>query len=134
MVYLLVLLVLAVVLYAISAPFRAAAAGGTPVAETVEATALGPDPVAELTAARDAKYREIRDAELDVRTGKLSQEDYDELNGTLRGEAIEILRQLDDAEGADSRELDAAEGANSPEHKDAQRANVRELDDPQREH
>ncbi len=32
--------------------------------------------VAELEAARDAKYREIRDAELDLRTGKLSDEDY----------------------------------------------------------
>ena len=33
--------------------------------------------IAELEAARDAKYREIRDAELDLRTGKLSDEDYE---------------------------------------------------------
>jgi hypothetical protein len=98
--YLLVLLVLAVVLYGISSPFRAAATQGASVAENVDAAALGPDPVAELKAARDAKYREIRDVEMDVRTGKLSQEDYDELNGTLRGQAIEILRELDDAERA----------------------------------
>ena len=31
---------------------------------------------AELEAARDAKYREIRDAELDYRTGKLSEADW----------------------------------------------------------
>ena len=30
---------------------------------------------AELEAAREAKYREIRDAELDYRTGKLSDDD-----------------------------------------------------------
>jgi len=53
--------------------------------------------VAELEAARDAKYREIRDAELDLRTGKLSQSDFEAIDGTLRAEAIEILRQLDAA-------------------------------------
>ena len=47
--------------------------------------------LAELEAAREAKYRELRDAELDHRTGKLSDEDYEELDRTLRGEAIEIL-------------------------------------------
>ena len=47
--------------------------------------------LADLEAARDAKYREIRDAELDHRTGKLSDADYEALDGTLRAEAIEIL-------------------------------------------
>jgi hypothetical protein len=50
---------------------------------------------AELEAAREAKYRELRDAELDHRTGKLSDEDYAELDTALRTEAIEILRELD---------------------------------------
>ena len=50
---------------------------------------------AELEAARDAKYREIRDAELDHRTGKLSDADWRETDRALRREAIEILRQLD---------------------------------------
>jgi hypothetical protein len=58
---------------------------------------MGGDEIAELEAARDAKYREIRDAELDVRTGKLSDDDYAALDGTLRGEAIEILHDLDRA-------------------------------------
>jgi hypothetical protein len=53
--------------------------------------------LAELEAARDAKYREIRDAELDRRTGKLSDEDFEAIDGTLRAEAIEILRALDRA-------------------------------------
>lgn len=60
------------------------------------------DPLApartELEAAREAKYREIRDAELDYRTGKLSTEDYEAVNGALRAEAVEILDRLEDLE------------------------------------
>jgi hypothetical protein len=52
----------------------------------------------ELEAAREAKYREIRDAELDFRTGKLSQEDYQTIDAALRAEAIEILNRLEGAE------------------------------------
>ena len=51
---------------------------------------------AELEAARDAKYREIRDAELDYRTGKLSEADWRAVDRGLRAEAVEILRQLDE--------------------------------------
>jgi len=58
-----------------------------------------PEPVdvAELEAAKEAKYREIRDAEMDFRTGKLSEQDYRELDRELRAEAVEILRRLDRA-------------------------------------
>jgi flagellar biosynthesis/type III secretory pathway M-ring protein FliF/YscJ len=58
-----------------------------------------------LEAAKEAKYREIRDAELDHRMGKLSESDYRELDRELRGQAIEILRELDELEpvGVDSR-------------------------------
>jgi hypothetical protein len=55
--------------------------------------------LAELSAAKEAKYREIRDAELDHRMGKLSQEDWRSVDRDLRGEAIEILRRLDRLEG-----------------------------------
>jgi hypothetical protein len=51
---------------------------------------------AELEAARDAKYREIRDAELDHRTGKLSDEDWRAMDRTLRREAVAILTELDE--------------------------------------
>ena len=51
---------------------------------------------AELEAARDAKYREIRDAELDHRTGKLSEADWRAQDRALRAEAVEILRKLDE--------------------------------------
>jgi hypothetical protein len=50
---------------------------------------------AELEALREAKYREIRDAELDFRTGKLSEADWHALDRTLRAEAVELLRRLD---------------------------------------
>ena len=57
--------------------------------ETVEAE------VAELEAAKEAKYREIRDAELDYQTGKLSDGDWRALDRTLRAEAVELLKRLD---------------------------------------
>ena len=52
---------------------------------------------AALEAAKEAKFREIRDAELDFRTGKLSEEDFRALDSVLRAEAIELLRRLDAA-------------------------------------
>jgi membrane protein implicated in regulation of membrane protease activity len=55
--------------------------------------------IAELQAAKEAKYREIRDAELDHQMGKLSGEDWRAVDRDLRGEAIEILRELDRLEG-----------------------------------
>ena len=87
--YALVLVVLAGVIYLISSPLRAA--------HRREDTRSAAADVAELEAERDAKYREIRDAELDVRTGKLSDEDYAALDGSLRAEAVDILHQLDEA-------------------------------------
>ncbi len=50
---------------------------------------------ADLEAARDTKYAEIRDAELDFRTGKLSEADWRALDRQLRREAVEILHRLD---------------------------------------
>ena len=56
--------------------------------------------IEELRAAKEAKYREIRDAELDHRMGKVSREDWRAVDRDLRGEAIEILRELDALEGS----------------------------------
>jgi DnaJ-domain-containing protein 1 len=49
----------------------------------------------DLEAAKEARYREIREAEMDFRTGKLSEDDYKAIDRQLRQEAVEILRQLD---------------------------------------
>ncbi len=45
----------------------------------------------DLEALKEAKYREIRDAELDHAAGKLSDEDFAILDAELRTEAVEIL-------------------------------------------
>jgi hypothetical protein len=54
---------------------------------------------ADLEAAKEAKYREIRDAELDYRTGKLAQEDWQELDSGLRADALQLLKRIDELEG-----------------------------------
>jgi len=87
---LIVLLVVLAVVVLVSAPLRAGR-GRTEGEEASE--------VAELEAAKEAKYREIRDAELDYRTGKLSAEDHAALDRTLRAEAIALLRRLDALRG-----------------------------------
>ncbi len=57
----------------------------------------GGERAAALEAARDAKLREIHDTELDHSTGKLSDADFRALDATLRAEAAELLRQIDEA-------------------------------------
>ncbi|HET8756902.1 MAG TPA: hypothetical protein VFM58_12865 [Solirubrobacteraceae bacterium] len=84
--FLVILVVLALVVLFVSAPLRSRRSGEA--AESAER--------AELEAARDAKYREIRDAELDYRTGKLSEADWRGLDRGLRAEAVDILRRLDE--------------------------------------
>ena len=55
--------------------------------------------VAELEARKEAKYREIRDAELDRAAGKLTDADWRRQDAELRAEAVEILKALDRARG-----------------------------------
>jgi hypothetical protein len=83
--FIVILVVLFVVVLFVTAPLRRARR-----AEPESSAQL-----AELEAAREAKYREIRDAELDHRTGKLSDEDYEAVDGALRAEAIELMRRID---------------------------------------
>ena len=79
-----------------------------------EAGGVGFDEVAELEAARDAKYREIRDAQLDHRTGKLSDSDFEAVDSGLRAEAIEILSELDRVRGEPPEESDDEPNAGPP--------------------
>jgi hypothetical protein len=93
--FVIIMVILALVVVFITAPLRRLPAPGEIVPD---AEADGAEPrVRELEAARDAKLRELRDAELDYRTGKLSDADYRAVDATLRAEAIEILRSLDEA-------------------------------------
>ena len=59
---------------------------------------ISEDPLlADLEARKEAKYREIRDAELDREEGKLSRADWARLDAELRRDAVEILKALDEA-------------------------------------
>jgi hypothetical protein len=86
------------VVWLVSAPVRHARAGRGEDRVAVERDGL--------LAAKEAKYREIRELELDLRTGKLSDEDFRAQDRARRAEAIEILRALD--------ELGEDEGAEPP--------------------
>jgi flagellar biosynthesis/type III secretory pathway M-ring protein FliF/YscJ len=88
---------LAVVVFVISAPLRTGrtAQDAGAAQPTLEPASMRQH---ELEVAREAKYREIRDAELDYRTGKLSRADYEAVDAALRAEAVQILDRLEDAE------------------------------------
>ncbi len=60
--------------------------------------------IADLRAARDAKYRQIRDLEMDQRTGKLSDEEWRGLDRELRAEAVELLNELDQLTPSESQQ------------------------------
>jgi hypothetical protein len=79
--------------YAIANPLR----GGRAEADDAQ--------LEDLEAAKEARYREIREAEMDYRTGKLSEADWKAIDRQLRAEAMEVLRRLD-ALGAGDRAAD----------------------------
>jgi hypothetical protein len=88
---LLVLAVVAVVLWLVWGPLRPGHSAATRSAAAAERD--------ELEARKEAKYREIRDAEMDYRTGKLDEADWRATDRALRAEAIEILKRIDALEG-----------------------------------
>ena len=79
---LIVIVLLGVVVWLVTGPLRAGAAA------TDDADVARRE---DLEAAKEAKYREIRDAELDHAAGKLSDDDFAALDAELRREALEIL-------------------------------------------
>ena len=89
----LALAIVAIVAWFVTAPLRRGG-GDAALGERAEDPAI-----AELEARKEAKYREIRDAELDREQGKLSQTDWRRQDAELRREAIEILKELDRARG-----------------------------------
>ncbi|MBJ7243659.1 MAG: hypothetical protein JHD03_02435 [Solirubrobacteraceae bacterium] len=70
--------------------------------------------IADLEAARDAKYRQIRDLEMDYRTGKLSDEEWRSIDRELRGEAVEVLHELDQLVPPEQRDAAAPEPPAAP--------------------
>ena len=93
----LAILVVAAVAWFVTAPLRRTEEQAQAAAARTE------DPtIAALEARKEAKYREIRDAELDREQGKLSRDDWRRQDAELRGEAIEILKALDEARSSSS--------------------------------
>jgi hypothetical protein len=79
--------------------------------DELSASAASIGRIEALESAREAKYREIRDAELDFRTGKLSRDDYDAIDSDLRAEALEILNQLGPVDDEPTEERSSGPGA-----------------------
>jgi 2,3-bisphosphoglycerate-independent phosphoglycerate mutase len=93
----LVMVALGAVVWFVGAPLRAGRAMVDARERDVEARRDA------LDAAKQAKYQEIRDTELDRRTGKLTEEEWRSIDRQLRAEAVEILRQLDELGEAPAR-------------------------------
>ena len=87
-------LLLAVAIVVLVAWFVTEPLRGRPSAESDESTEREAE-LADLEARKEAKYRQIRDAEADHASGKLSDEDFKRLDRELRGEAVAILKKLD---------------------------------------
>ena len=102
-----ILLALAAVILFVAAPLRGhdadaagassadadpSAAGSSPQAELAREAVIARE---QLEAAREAKYREIRDARLDFRLGKVSAADHAATEGELRAQALAIVRELE---------------------------------------
>ncbi len=92
--YVLIALLIAAIAWFITSPLRRP--------RRPEVSNAAPARVADLQLRKESKYREIRDAQLDHASGKLSDADFERLDADLRGEATAILRELDRAE-ADAR-------------------------------
>jgi hypothetical protein len=90
-VLLLALVVLAAAWF-VTAPLRR-----PPPADAAEDDPGAGTELADLEARKEAKYREIRDAQLDHAQGKLTDEDFERIDAELRAEAIEILKGIDRA-------------------------------------
>jgi hypothetical protein len=87
-------LILAAVAGFVLVPLRRRAGDGEP-----GAAGGWEDPeLADLEARKAAKYREIRDTELDRAQGKLGEEEFARQDAELRAEAIEILKRIDELE------------------------------------
>jgi hypothetical protein len=87
-------LLLAVAIVVLVAWFVTAPLRGR-VAEVSDESTYREAELADLDARKEAKYRQIRDAETDHAAGKLSDEDFKRLDRELRGEAIAILKKID---------------------------------------
>jgi hypothetical protein len=85
--FLLAVAILVLVAWFVSAPLRERRAEQPDDSADAE--------LADLEARKQAKYRQIRDAEADRAAGKLTEEDFARLDAELRAEAVDILKRID---------------------------------------
>jgi hypothetical protein len=116
LVAILTLALLLAVLTVLSGPLRARRGDDVPGGAGGGSAGAHPEAVraserAAIEAARDSKYREIKDADLDFRTGKLSAADHQAIDNTLRAEALALLDRLQALERSGGAE--PAEGIRS---------------------
>lgn len=91
-----IVVILAVVVWMVGAPLRR----GPGAEESGDVAALE-----ELEVEKAVKYREIHDAEMDHRTGKLDEAAWRAVDRQLRADAVAILREID-RHGGGEQELD----------------------------
>ena len=85
-----------------------------PLREASRPSGAGDSDLAALEDAKEAKYREIRDLELDRAAGKVAEEEFTAANAELRAEAIAILDRLDQRKAAQGRiDLGRVDGGSS---------------------
>lgn len=89
--FLIILALMALVVLLVAMPLRRERSAAGSEAEPADESERR-----DLEAARDSKLREIRDAQLDHETGKLSDEDFARVDAELRGEAVALLHALDE--------------------------------------
>ncbi len=83
--------------------------------------------IEDLLASRESTYRQIRELELDHRTGKLAREDFRAQDRALRARAIEILRELDELGEGGQILQSSTEPVSSPAAAGADAAEARKL-------
>lgn len=95
-----VVVLLALVVALVGIPLRSGTAEATDERERRDIEAV--------EEAKRAKYSEIRELEMDFRTGKLTEEDFRSQDRARRGEAVELLRRLDALGAVSSTVADAS--------------------------
>ena len=86
--FLLAVAIVVLVAWFVTAPIRNRPASAQPEDPSIAE-------LADLEARKRAKYQQIRDAEADHASGKLTDEDYQRLDAELRAEAVDILKRID---------------------------------------
>ena len=94
----------AVVVLVVTAPLRRRSAaepgeGTGPARSRAAGDRAGGEP---LEAARELTDREMRDAELDYRTGKLSEQDYRAIDAELKAQALALLDEAERRGGSET--------------------------------